>query len=38
MKPVFEEYIKQANEKGVDGQAVFKATQEFVEKYTKEYK
>jgi hypothetical protein len=38
MKPVFEEYIKQANEKGVDGQAVFKATQEMVEKYNKEYK
>jgi TRAP-type C4-dicarboxylate transport system substrate-binding protein len=38
MKPVFEDYIKQANEKGVDGQAVFKTTQEFVEKYTKEYK
>jgi hypothetical protein len=35
---VFEEYIKQANEKGVDGQAVFKAAQEMVEKYNKEYK
>jgi len=38
MKPVFEEYIKQANEKGVDGQAIFKATQEMVEKYNKEFK
>jgi TRAP-type C4-dicarboxylate transport system substrate-binding protein len=38
MKPVFEEYIKQATEKGVDGQAIFKAAQEMVEKYNKEYK
>jgi TRAP-type transport system periplasmic protein len=38
MKPVFDEYIKQATAKGVDGEAVFKATQEMVEKYSKEYK
>lgn len=38
MKPVFEDYIKQANEKGIDGKAVFKATQEMVEKYNREYK
>jgi TRAP-type C4-dicarboxylate transport system substrate-binding protein len=38
VKPVFDEYIKQAKEKGVDGEAVFKATQEMVEKYSKEYK
>jgi len=38
MKPVFEEYVKQANEKGLDGQAIFKAAQEMVEKYNKEYK
>jgi TRAP-type C4-dicarboxylate transport system substrate-binding protein len=38
MKPVFEDYIKQANEKGLDGQAIFKAAQEMVEKYNKEYK
>jgi TRAP-type C4-dicarboxylate transport system substrate-binding protein len=38
VKPVFSEYIKGANEKGVDGEAVFKAAQEMVEKYSKEYK
>jgi len=38
VKPVFDEYIKQAKEKGVDGEAVFKATAEMVEKYSKEYK
>jgi TRAP-type transport system periplasmic protein len=38
MNPVFDEYIKQANSKGVDGEAVFKATRELVEKYNKEYK
>ena len=38
MKPVFAEYIKGANEKGVDGEAVFKTVQEMVEKYSKEYK
>jgi TRAP-type transport system periplasmic protein len=38
MKPVFAEYIKGADEKGVDGEAVFKAVQEMVEKYSKEYK
>jgi len=38
MKPVFDEYIKQANEKGVDGEAVFKAAKEMVAKYSKEYK
>jgi TRAP-type C4-dicarboxylate transport system substrate-binding protein len=38
VKPVFEEYIKQANAKGVDGEAVFKAAQEMVAKYSKEYK
>ena len=38
MKPVFDEYIKQANAKGVDGQAVFKAAKEMVATYSKEYK
>jgi len=38
MEPVFEEYIKGANAKGIDGEAVFKATKEMVEKYNKEYK
>jgi TRAP-type C4-dicarboxylate transport system substrate-binding protein len=38
MKPVFAEYIKGANEKGVDGEAVFKTVQEMVVKYSKEYK
>jgi TRAP-type transport system periplasmic protein len=38
MKPVYAEYVKQAKEKGVDGEAVFKATQEMVEKFSKEYK
>jgi len=38
MNPVFAEYIKGANEKGVDGDAVFKAVQEMVGKYSKEYK
>jgi TRAP-type C4-dicarboxylate transport system substrate-binding protein len=38
VKPVFAEYIKQANEKGVDGEAVFNAAREMVEKYSKEYK
>jgi len=38
MKPVFAEYIKGANAKGVDGEAVFKAVQEMVGKYSKEYK
>ena len=38
VKPVFSEYIKNANEKGVDGQAVFDAVKEMVEKYSKEYK
>jgi TRAP-type C4-dicarboxylate transport system substrate-binding protein len=38
VKPVFDEYIKQVKEKGIDGEAVFKATQEMVEQYSKEYK
>ena len=38
VEPVFAEYIKNANEKGVDGQAVFDAVKEMVEKYSKEYK
>jgi len=38
VKPVFDEYVKQVKEKGVDGDAVFKTTQEMVEKYSKEYK
>jgi len=37
VKPVFAEYIKNANAKGVDGQAVFDAVKEMVEKYSKEY-
>ncbi len=38
MKPVYAEYIKQAKEKGVDGEAIFKAVEEMVAKYSKEYK
>jgi len=38
VKPVFDEYVKQVKEKGIDGEAVFKTTQEMVEKYSKEYK
>ena len=38
VKPVFDEYIKNANAKGVDGQAVFDAVREMVETYSKEYK
>jgi len=38
VKPVFDEYVRLAKEKGVDGEAVFKAAQEMVEKYSKEYK
>jgi TRAP-type C4-dicarboxylate transport system substrate-binding protein len=38
VKPVFDEYIKNANAKGVDGQAVFDAVKEMVETYSKEYK
>ena len=38
VKPVFTDYIKIANEKGVDGEAVFKAAQEMAKKYSKEYK
>jgi len=37
VEPVFAEYIKNANAKGVDGQAVFDAVKEMVEKYSKEY-
>jgi TRAP-type C4-dicarboxylate transport system substrate-binding protein len=35
VKPVFDEYIKIANEKGVDGQAVFDAVKKMVETYSK---
>ena len=35
VKPVFDEYIKGANAKGVDGEAVFKAAQEMVSEYSK---
>jgi TRAP-type C4-dicarboxylate transport system substrate-binding protein len=38
VKPVFADYVKLANEKGVDGEAVFKAAQEMVAEYSKEYK
>ena len=38
VQPVFDEYIKKASEKGIDGQAVFDAVKEMVEKYSKEYK
>lgn len=38
MKPVFAEYIKGANDKGLDGETLFKTVQEMVEKYSKEYK
>jgi len=34
VKPVFEEYVKIANEKGVDGQAVFDAVKEMVQTYS----
>ena len=36
VKPVFDEYIKKANAKGIDGQAVFDAVKEMVEKFSKE--
>lgn len=38
VQPVFDDYIKIANEKGVDGTAVFNAVREMVETYSKEYK
>jgi TRAP-type C4-dicarboxylate transport system substrate-binding protein len=38
VKPVFDDYVKIAKEKGVDGEAVMKAAQEMVELYSKEYK
>jgi TRAP-type C4-dicarboxylate transport system substrate-binding protein len=38
VEPVFAEYVKKANAKGVDGQAVFNAVKDMVEKYSKEYK
>lgn len=38
VKPVFAEYIENANKKGVDGEAAFNAVKEMVEKYSKEYK
>lgn len=38
MTPVYEEYIKKANERGVNGEAAFQAVKEMVEKYSKEYK
>jgi len=38
VKPVFADYIKIANEKGVDGEAIFKAVEEMVKKYSLEYK
>jgi TRAP-type C4-dicarboxylate transport system substrate-binding protein len=38
VQPVYAEYIKTANEKGVDGEAVFKAVKEMVETYSKVYK
>ncbi len=34
VKPVFAEYVKNANKKGVDGEAVLEATQGFVEKFS----
>jgi TRAP-type transport system periplasmic protein len=37
VQPVFETYIKNATEKGVDGEAVFKAVQEMVKEYSKAY-
>jgi TRAP-type transport system periplasmic protein len=38
VKPVFADYVKTATEKGVDGQAVFKAAQELVEKHSKSFR
>jgi TRAP-type C4-dicarboxylate transport system substrate-binding protein len=38
VQPVYAEYIKNTNEKGVDGEAVFKAVKEMVETYSKIYK
>ena len=35
VKPVFAEYVKIANEKGVDGQAVFDAVQQMVQTFSK---
>ena len=37
VKPVFDEYVKNASAKGVDGQAVFDAVKQMVETYSKEY-
>ena len=38
VKPVFDSYIKKANAKGIDGQAVFDSVKEMVEQFSKEYK
>jgi TRAP-type transport system periplasmic protein len=38
MKPVYEDYIKRANDRGVNGETAFNAVREMVEKYSKEYK
>jgi TRAP-type C4-dicarboxylate transport system substrate-binding protein len=38
VQPVFAEYIKGADEKGVDGQAVFGAVKQMVKTYSMEYK
>jgi TRAP-type C4-dicarboxylate transport system substrate-binding protein len=35
VKPVFAEYVENANKKGVDGKAVLEATQELVEKFSR---
>lgn len=36
VKPVFDEYVKGANAKGVDGEAVLKAAREMVEEFSKQ--
>jgi len=38
VEPVFDEYIENANKKGIDGKAVFDATREMVETFSELYK
>jgi TRAP-type C4-dicarboxylate transport system substrate-binding protein len=38
VKPVMDEYVKKANEQGVDGAAALKTAQELVEELSKKYK
>jgi TRAP-type C4-dicarboxylate transport system substrate-binding protein len=38
VEPVFDQYIENANKKGVDGKAIFEATKEMVETFSELYK